>query len=189
MAKLETRKRILKAAEELFSRNGFDGVATKLIASEAGVTEMTLFNHFNNKKHLYKTVVKERYDAAEIIEVLSEVTYEDLEKDLLLIAGKLIERYWLNKNILMMRMKEKESFHNDKSFKMEQDPILAQILPVFESYESKGKLRGSSKETALTFLASMKGLLYVSLLDEKNEAEVKIMIESFVVGICYGYTK
>ncbi len=46
MAKKDTRQRILKTAEELFSMNGYDGVPTKHISKEAGVTEMTLFNHF-----------------------------------------------------------------------------------------------------------------------------------------------
>jgi AcrR family transcriptional regulator len=56
MSKEETRKKILKAAEALFSKNGYDGVPTKKIAKEAGITEMTLFNHFSTKKLLLSEI-------------------------------------------------------------------------------------------------------------------------------------
>jgi AcrR family transcriptional regulator len=186
MAKQETRKNILKAAEELFSKNGYDGVPTKIIANEAGVTEMTLFNHFQNKELLYKTVVKERYLAVEIQSVFSELTYQDLEKDLKRISIKLIENFMDNKNILMMRLKEKENFQNDESFRIEQDPLVEQITPVFKSYEKKGLINGSGESVALLFMSAVKGLFYIFLLDDKSEEEIKVKISDFVSTMCNG---
>lgn len=186
MAKQDTRKKILKAAEELFSKNGYDGVPTKVIANEAGITEMTLFNHFHSKELLYKTVVKERYLAIEIESVFSELTYDDLEKDLKIISAKLIVNFMDNKNILMMRLKEKQSFQNDDNFRIEQDPVLKQITPVFKSYGKKGVINGSSEGAALLFIVTIKGLFYVFLLNDISEEEIKVTINAFVNTICNG---
>jgi len=41
--KKKQEKKILKAVENLFSKNGFNSVPTKSIAKDAGITEMTLF--------------------------------------------------------------------------------------------------------------------------------------------------
>ena len=189
MAKQVTRIKILKAAEDLFSKDGYDGVPTKKIASEAGITEMTLFNHFPSKELLYKSVVKERFMTAEIESVFSELTYDDLEQDLKKITARLIENYISNRNILMMRLKEKQSFQDDKSFKLEQDPMLIKILPVFESYEKKGTIKGSGKRAALFFIAAVKGLFYVSLMDDRDAEDVSEMTDFYISTFCHGIIK
>ena len=179
MAKQDTRIKILKAAEELFSNNGYDGVPTRMIADKAGITEMTLFNHFPSKELIYKTVVKESYLAIEIESVLSELRYNDLEKDLKIISRKLIDYFIKNRNFLMMKLKEKQSFQNDERFSIEKDPLLRQITPVFEAYGNKGVIKGSSKRNALFFLSSIKGLCHLCLLENKGEEDIKVLIEDF----------
>jgi AcrR family transcriptional regulator len=47
---ISTRDKILKAAQKLFARNGYDGTTTKELAEKAGIAEGTLFRHFTNKK-------------------------------------------------------------------------------------------------------------------------------------------
>lgn len=189
MAKLETRKKIMLAAEKLFSENGYDGVATKVIAKEAGVTEMTLFNHFKNKKLLYKTVVKERYLATEIESIFSKLTFEDIESDLLLIADKLLMSFFENKNILMMRLKEKENFSKDADFKLKQDPVFMQIKPVFETYKEKELIHLEDNETVELFMATLKGLFYVCLLEDKDEDAVRKIVIQYVRVFCNGITR
>lgn len=49
-AELSTRDKILKAAQKLFARNGYDGTTTKELAEKSGIAEGTLFRHFPNKK-------------------------------------------------------------------------------------------------------------------------------------------
>ncbi len=189
MAKEETRNKILSAAEKLFSRDGFDGVPTKKIADEAGITEMTLFNHFAKKKMLYKTVVKERYLAIEIKSILAELTYDDLEQDLNKVAEVLIGNFMDNKMILMMRLKEKQSFQDDEVFSLEKDPILTQLLPVFETYEKKGVINGQSEKVALLFMATFKGLCHICLLENKSLEAIKALIQDYVGTFCHGVIK
>ncbi len=48
----ETRARILRAALELFARDGFDNTTVKSIAARCGVTDAAIFYYFPSKRHL-----------------------------------------------------------------------------------------------------------------------------------------
>jgi predicted transcriptional regulator len=49
-----TKKRILAAAELVFSRDGFQGATTREIARQAGVNEVTVFRHFRTRDELLR---------------------------------------------------------------------------------------------------------------------------------------
>jgi AcrR family transcriptional regulator len=51
--KRQTRELILDASAGLFADRGFDGVTVAEVAREADVSEMTVFNHFPTKEHLF----------------------------------------------------------------------------------------------------------------------------------------
>ena len=57
----EKRELILKAAESLFIRRGFDGVSVMDVASEAGVAKALVFYHFHNKSELFAAVLDRYY--------------------------------------------------------------------------------------------------------------------------------
>lgn len=54
----ETRREILKAAEESFATSGFVGATTRQVAARAGVNVATLHYHFGNKERLYRAVLE-----------------------------------------------------------------------------------------------------------------------------------
>ncbi|MFK4267551.1 TetR/AcrR family transcriptional regulator [Streptomyces milbemycinicus] len=56
------RQAIVKAARELFLREGFD-VSVDLIAAAAGVSKVTVYNHFGSKEALFIGVIKDSLDA------------------------------------------------------------------------------------------------------------------------------
>lgn len=56
----DRRKKLLTAALELFSRQGYRGTTTREIARRAGVSEALLFRHFPNKEDLYWSVLEEQ---------------------------------------------------------------------------------------------------------------------------------
>lgn len=58
-----TRERLLKAAAQVFARDGLAGATTREIARLADVNEVTLFRHFQNKKGLISAVVNQTFDA------------------------------------------------------------------------------------------------------------------------------
>ncbi len=54
---LQTRKRILDAAEQIFYRKGFDGARVDEIAEEAGVNKALIYYYFESKKALLEELV------------------------------------------------------------------------------------------------------------------------------------
>ena len=57
---LEKKAAILDAAKKLFPQRGFDGVSMEAIAAEAGVSKLTVYNHFTDKETLFSAAVKQR---------------------------------------------------------------------------------------------------------------------------------
>lgn len=57
-AATETRDRLLKAAIQVFSTEGYVGATTREIARVADVSEVTLFRHFQSKEQLLNAVAQ-----------------------------------------------------------------------------------------------------------------------------------
>lgn len=53
-----TKARIERAALTLFAEHGVDGVSTKQIASEAGISEGAIYRHFSGKEDLARTLMR-----------------------------------------------------------------------------------------------------------------------------------
>lgn len=60
---LQTRTRLLDAAEGLFFRNGISVSGVDAVAAEAGVSVVTLYKHFSSKDNLLREVLVRRLDA------------------------------------------------------------------------------------------------------------------------------
>ena len=61
-----TTRRLVNAAAQVFARDGVRGATTREIASEAGVSEMTLFRHFGTKENLLGSVIKQAFSQPRI---------------------------------------------------------------------------------------------------------------------------
>ena len=57
----ETRRRILKAATEVFAERGFDGARVDRIAAKARINKQLLYHHFGNKDELFTAVLESEY--------------------------------------------------------------------------------------------------------------------------------
>lgn len=56
---MSTKERILREALNLFSVKGYDAVSLRDIAAAVGIKESSLYNHFENKRHLFDSIVRE----------------------------------------------------------------------------------------------------------------------------------
>jgi AcrR family transcriptional regulator len=61
----ERRKEIIRAAMDVFSRNGFSGSTTRKIAERAGISEAMIYSHFQNKEDLYAAIIDEKFKNTE----------------------------------------------------------------------------------------------------------------------------
>jgi TetR/AcrR family transcriptional repressor of mexJK operon len=53
---------IIEAAQDLFARQPFDLVTMEAVATQAGVSKMTVYSHFNDKETLFETIVSAMTD-------------------------------------------------------------------------------------------------------------------------------
>jgi AcrR family transcriptional regulator len=60
---LRTRKRLLDAAEAIFSKAGLEGASTEAIARRAGVSKTMLFYYYQSKEQLYLEVLKRLFES------------------------------------------------------------------------------------------------------------------------------
>jgi AcrR family transcriptional regulator len=61
----ERRQEIIRAAMEVFAKNGFGGSTTREIAENAGISEAMIYSHFRNKEDLYTAIIDEKLQESE----------------------------------------------------------------------------------------------------------------------------
>lgn len=79
---VSSRDRLLAAAARVFAREGLQGATTRGIAREAGVNEVTLFRHFQNKERLLAAVLERAVTAQQHALADESFWTGDLEGDL-----------------------------------------------------------------------------------------------------------
>lgn len=85
----EIRNRILAAAARVYAQYGFRGATTRLIATEAGVNEVTLFRTFGSKADLLEAMLQSQVsgDSAP----LPPTVVDDPQAELTVWCGRMIE--------------------------------------------------------------------------------------------------
>ncbi len=83
---LTKRASILEAAKRMFTEHGFDGASMDQIATEAGVSKLTVYSHFGDKETLFSTVVKAYCDQSLPSMLFDPAPDTPLRERLLLIA-------------------------------------------------------------------------------------------------------
>ncbi len=58
----DRRASIIRAAATAFARGGFDGTSMNAVATQAGVTRVLLYRHFDSKEALYRAVLDQVLD-------------------------------------------------------------------------------------------------------------------------------
>ena len=58
-----TKEKILKTATKLFCSSGYKGTSVRKIASEVGIRESALYNHFANKEAIFLEVAKNIFNS------------------------------------------------------------------------------------------------------------------------------
>lgn len=126
-----TRTRIIKAAQRLFARQGFDGTTTRDLATAAGVAEGTLFRHFSNKKAILVEVATLGW-----VDILTDLLTELSEMGSYEAVAQVMRRRMFNlrENADMMRVCFMEAqFHPDLRDRV-QIEVIAKMTDVAEAF-------------------------------------------------------
>jgi AcrR family transcriptional regulator len=126
-----TRTKIIKAAQKLFARQGYDGTTTRDLAAAAGVAEGTVFRHFPNKKAILIEVATQGW-----VEILTDLLTELSEMGSYEAVGQVMRRRMLNfhKNGDLMRVCFMEAqFHEDLRDRV-QSEVIDKMTNVAEAF-------------------------------------------------------
>ena len=126
-----TRTRIIKAAQKLFARQGYDGTTTRDLATAAGVAEGTVFRHFPNKKAILIEIATQGW-----VEILTDLLTELSEMESYEAVGKVMRQRMLNfhKNGDLMRVCFMEAqFHEDLRNRV-QTEVIDKMTNVAEAF-------------------------------------------------------
>ncbi|HWI54856.1 MAG TPA: TetR/AcrR family transcriptional regulator [Desulfobacteria bacterium] len=187
MAYLDTSDRILDASIVLFSQKGYSEVTTKEIAKEAGVCEMTLFRHFENKRNLFAQAVEKFVFLPAIKPLFEEYLEWDLEKDLAKISLTYQETLKNNHKIIWMEIKNEE-FSTDPDGPLFKFP--RELKRLLVNYLEKMKERGVVKEDphtlAVMFLTTNFGYFMTTLLNHEltKSFDVNSWVATYTKLLC-----
>jgi len=79
-SRLQTRERLLEAAAEVFSREGFEAASVDEVAEEAGFSKGAVYSNFASKEELFLTLL-DRHLEAELKNVTSRFTQSSRDED------------------------------------------------------------------------------------------------------------
>ncbi|MGK7902196.1 MAG: TetR/AcrR family transcriptional regulator [Hormoscilla sp.] len=136
---VQTRTRILQAAQRLFARKGYDGTTTRDLALSAGVAEGTIFRHFESKKAILIEIA-----SAGWIEILTDLLTDLSEMASYRSVAQMMRRRMMNihKNNDLLRICFMEAqFHPELRDRI-QSEVIVKMMDVAEAFIQTGIDRG-----------------------------------------------
>ncbi len=135
----EMRTRILRAAQKLFARKGFDATTTKDLARRAGVAEGTIFRYFPSKKTILIELATDGW-----VELLTDLLTELSEMANDRAVAQVMRRRMLNihENVDLMRVCFFEAqFHPELRDRI-QSEVIVKMNEVAEAFVETAMERG-----------------------------------------------
>ena len=146
-----TGEKILEAARQLFEKKGFAATTTNEIADAAGVSQVTLFRHFETKRKLFERTVHSCFHPYKVGQYLKNEVKYDLRHDLKEIAYTMMETYTQNTPLIRMIMRDKiRESAPEMHFKHREHVAQSEMREYFVTMYRLGKL-GEPPDLAMKF--------------------------------------
>lgn len=168
-AEADSRQRILKTAQKLFAKKGYEGTTTRDLAQASGVSEGTLFRYFSSKKAILIEVATEGW-----VELLTDLLTELSEMASYEAVAEVMRHRMLHlrDNADMMRVCFLEAqFHPDLRERIQLE-VIAKMTDVSEAFFQTAMDRGiyrpmNPKVVAQVFLGmfAISGFSQMTLLE------------------------
>ncbi|BDZ68394.1 TetR/AcrR family transcriptional regulator [Methanobacterium ferruginis] len=156
----DTENKILDAALKLFAEKGYVGATTRLIAQEAGVSELTLFRRFKTKDNLFKKVLDQNHEKMrqEFSAILLDNDYKDSREFLETFIKNYSNVLDNNFDTFCLTINEGNRINNSLSL---------QLFNQFTEYMSD-KIPNDKVDPG-TFVMTITGFIYMLHLEKKSE--------------------
>lgn len=137
-----TRRRILAAALQLFSRNGFHGTSIRALARSVGLTEAAIYYHFPSKR----AIVGALYEQRGFTSALDELDHlpGEIPPDQQLAANAIASAHLWDDNADLLRVVTLEVLRGDKSARAVHQELMDRwrrgIHELLARYQSRGDI-------------------------------------------------
>ena len=155
-----TEVRLVEAAVQLFSRQGFKGTSTRDIAHLAGVNEATLFRYFGKKTDLFWAAAESRLNRLKFGRELQKGLASDLGPDVIvpMLAAFVVDN--MSEHPELMRLLYVARFElpgADRIFRDHLGPIFDAVHAYFSRCSAKGLIGDLDPTIATLGLAGAVG--------------------------------
>lgn len=187
MAK-DTKERILEAALEIFSRDGYEGTNIKDIAESVGIVKSALYRHFESKEDIRNAVIEmmiryysERFGTADTLKDIPRTVPELYEMTMRMISFTVND----TKVIQMRKFMLTEQFRDEKVCKLASDYFLydteAIFTKVFEEMMNAGSLKKADPAVlAFSYTAPITALIHLCDREPGKKPEALAKMKSFI---------
>ena len=163
----DTKGKLIKAAKELFEINGYAATTTKEIAHMAGVSEVTLFRHFETKRNLFEKIIHDSLHPYKLEDYLENEVQYDLDIDLRIMAKNMMKTY--QSNVPLMRMVFKDGMHDSMSkmhlWKHERNANES-LKNYFKQMHAMGRMKADPKMAMIFCMNNIAGYIAKSMFME-----------------------
>jgi AcrR family transcriptional regulator len=184
--KAERPQEILEAAFVEFSRNGYASTALDQIAERAGVTKGTIYVYFENKEHLFISMVREITKAKfDIVHGMQE-THEGSTADLLRAQFHYMYQHILEddrrREVVRMLIAEAPRFPElaDRYHEEILKPCLEMLRQAIQRGVDRGEFRNSSILSAPQVVIAPIALvdLWIMMFSDRQPLDLKAYFEA-----------
>ena len=166
-------EKILEKAFEVFSLHGYKGSTTKILASAAGVNEVTLFRYFKNKENLFKKVIKHYSFLARIEELEPKLEHLSYREALEILAGSFIDNLYRNKTLV--RLMTMEAYSHPTHARMIYKTLVEKVFTHFVDYLKKvSKSKGFRKFDSPLAARAFFGMFFFYFINQEFFFEKEI---------------
>lgn len=189
---MHTSDRIIEAATRLIKKNGYRGVSTKAIATEAKVNESTIFRHFGSKQGILEAIIERHSDIPQFEKLLKEEATENPEVDLLNVSLQYRLFFHKNVDIILIGIRDKGMFPELDRVLVDPPAKLHSLLVEYFKRLEKKKIipKQDARLAAMSFLSTCYGFQMSELIHQQYQSQLvseeefyKYSISSFVKGI------
>jgi TetR/AcrR family transcriptional repressor of mexJK operon len=112
------REGIIRAATELFMRQGFTLTSVDAVAKLADVSKLTIYSHFDNKIELFKEVIQQRCDSLAGPDNFMNFAHLPAQTALLQLGGLLATLIYNSDSLHLQRTLYSEAIHHPEIVKI-----------------------------------------------------------------------
>lgn len=180
---------ILRAAGECFLASGIEGASMDAIAEAAGVSKLTVYNHYGSKEALYKAVIAAKTREFAPVGSYLDLAGEEPRSALTRIASAFMRLMLQPEVVAMHRVVIGEAARNPRMAQMLMEagarPTLAAFAELLRAWVKSGRMDVPSPERASDhFFHMLKGQivqeLILNLRSTPSNAEVKRHVDDCV---------